>query len=246
MTAGSSDADRGRDRRAAGRAPGWSRGASRSRARRWRASPIRRTGDGRCRASATRRRAYDPRAGARPRTAATAPAGCSPAIAPATSCSRRSIGRGFANQPTSVSDDDGLRLTGAFIAAVNRCAPPANKPTPQERDTCLPYLEREIEALGELRVIVALGVVRVGRCAAGARRARPHRAAEAAVRSRRRGGRGSVHAGRLLPPEPAEHVHRQAHAADARRRVQPISGPGDGSGRSGAGDSDAAGGRSRA
>jgi uracil-DNA glycosylase family 4 len=64
---------------------------------------------------------------------------------------------GFANQPTSVSADDGLRLTDVFIAAVNRCAPPANKPTPQERDTCLPYLEREIEALAELRVIVALG-----------------------------------------------------------------------------------------
>jgi uracil-DNA glycosylase family 4 len=64
---------------------------------------------------------------------------------------------GFANQPTSVSLDDGLRLTGAFIAAVNRCAPPANKPTPQERDTCLPFLEREIGALADLRVIVALG-----------------------------------------------------------------------------------------
>jgi uracil-DNA glycosylase len=64
---------------------------------------------------------------------------------------------GFANQPTSVCADDGLRLTGAFIAAVNRCAPPANKPTPDERDTCLPYLEREIEALGDLRVIIALG-----------------------------------------------------------------------------------------
>jgi uracil-DNA glycosylase family 4 len=64
---------------------------------------------------------------------------------------------GFANQPTSVSRDDGLRLTGAFITAVNRCAPPGNKPTPQERDTCLPFLEREIEALRGLRVIVALG-----------------------------------------------------------------------------------------
>jgi uracil-DNA glycosylase len=64
---------------------------------------------------------------------------------------------GFANQPTSVSGDDGLRLRGAYIAAVNRCPPPANKPTPEERDNCLPYLEREIEALRGLRVIVALG-----------------------------------------------------------------------------------------
>ncbi|MEX0682493.1 MAG: uracil-DNA glycosylase [Dehalococcoidia bacterium] len=64
---------------------------------------------------------------------------------------------GFANQPLSVSRNDGLRLTGAYIAAVNRCAPPDNKPTPQERDNCLPYLEREIALLTELRVFVALG-----------------------------------------------------------------------------------------
>jgi uracil-DNA glycosylase len=64
---------------------------------------------------------------------------------------------GFANQATSVSRDDGLRLQDAYIAAVNRCAPPANKPTPEERDNCLPYLEREISVLTQLRVIVALG-----------------------------------------------------------------------------------------
>ena len=64
---------------------------------------------------------------------------------------------GLANQPTSVARDDGLRLTGAYIAAVNRCAPPGNKPTPQERDRCLPFLVREIDALPELRAIVALG-----------------------------------------------------------------------------------------
>ena len=66
-------------------------------------------------------------------------------------------GTGFSNQPTSVSADDGLRLIGAYVAAVVRCAPPGNRPTPQERDRCLPYLEREIEALERLRVIVALG-----------------------------------------------------------------------------------------
>ena len=64
---------------------------------------------------------------------------------------------GFANQPTSVSADDGLRVRGAYLAAVNRCAPPANRPTPEERDTCLPYLERELAVLRRLRVIVALG-----------------------------------------------------------------------------------------
>jgi uracil-DNA glycosylase family 4 len=64
---------------------------------------------------------------------------------------------GFANRPTSVSRDDGLRLAGAYLTAVNRCAPPGNKPTPVERDTCLPFLEREIAALAELRVLVCLG-----------------------------------------------------------------------------------------
>ena len=65
--------------------------------------------------------------------------------------------RGFANQPTSVDRDDGLRLSDMYVSAVNRCAPPANKPTPAERDTCLPFLERELRALTELRVVVALG-----------------------------------------------------------------------------------------
>jgi uracil-DNA glycosylase len=64
---------------------------------------------------------------------------------------------GLANQPTSVSRDDGLRLLGSYVAAVNRCAPPGNRPTPLERDACLPYLEREIAALRRLRVVVALG-----------------------------------------------------------------------------------------
>ena len=64
---------------------------------------------------------------------------------------------GFANQPTSVSADDGLRLTGAWVAAVVRCAPPANKPTPEERDRCVPYLVRELALLPDVRVVVALG-----------------------------------------------------------------------------------------
>ena len=64
---------------------------------------------------------------------------------------------GFANQPTSVSADDGLRLTGAWVAAVVRCAPPGNKPTPEERDRCVPYLVREMALLPRVRVIVALG-----------------------------------------------------------------------------------------
>jgi uracil-DNA glycosylase len=64
---------------------------------------------------------------------------------------------GLSNRPTSVSRDDGLRLIRAYLSAVNRCAPPGNKPTPAERDTCLPFLAREIAALEPLRVLVALG-----------------------------------------------------------------------------------------
>lgn len=64
---------------------------------------------------------------------------------------------GYANQPTSVSRNDGLRLKDCYIAAVVRCAPPANKPLPSERDNCIGYLEREMRALLNLKVIVALG-----------------------------------------------------------------------------------------
>ena len=64
---------------------------------------------------------------------------------------------GLANQAESVNADDGLRLQDAFVAAAVRCAPPANRPAPQERDNCLPYAAEELELLEHVRVIVALG-----------------------------------------------------------------------------------------
>ena len=64
---------------------------------------------------------------------------------------------GFANMPTSQHPDDGLRLRDAFIAAAVRCAPPGNKPTPDEIANCLPHLDAEIAALPRVRVVVALG-----------------------------------------------------------------------------------------
>jgi uracil-DNA glycosylase family 4 len=64
---------------------------------------------------------------------------------------------GFANQPTSEHRGDGLRLTGAYVTAPVRCAPPANKPTPAERDRCRPFLQRELALLHDARVLVALG-----------------------------------------------------------------------------------------
>jgi uracil-DNA glycosylase family 4 len=65
--------------------------------------------------------------------------------------------QGLSNRARSIHRRDGLVLRDVYIAAVNRCCPPGNRPTPEERDTCLPYLEREIGALGELRVVVPLG-----------------------------------------------------------------------------------------
>lgn len=64
---------------------------------------------------------------------------------------------GFANQPTSIHPGDGLLLTGAWVSAAVRCAPPANKPTPAERDRCLPYAREELELLSGVRVVVCLG-----------------------------------------------------------------------------------------
>jgi uracil-DNA glycosylase family 4 len=64
---------------------------------------------------------------------------------------------GLANQPTSVARDDGLELRGVFVTAAVRCAPPANKPLPEERDRCRPYLEEELALLPDLRVVVVLG-----------------------------------------------------------------------------------------
>jgi uracil-DNA glycosylase family 4 len=64
---------------------------------------------------------------------------------------------GLANQPTSVHREDGLRLSGVYVTAVVRCAPPGNRPTPEERDRCMPYLEEELALLTKARALVALG-----------------------------------------------------------------------------------------
>jgi uracil-DNA glycosylase family 4 len=64
---------------------------------------------------------------------------------------------GFANQARSEHRGDGLRLRGAYVTAVNRCPPPRNRPTPAERDNCIPYLVEELRLLERRRVLVALG-----------------------------------------------------------------------------------------
>lgn len=63
----------------------------------------------------------------------------------------------YANQPQSVRSDDGLTLRDAYVTAVVRCAPPANRPNPAERDNCLPYLARELSLLDRCRAMVVLG-----------------------------------------------------------------------------------------
>jgi uracil-DNA glycosylase family 4 len=78
---------------------------------------------------------------------------------------------GFASQPTAASRDDGLKLTGLWISAVVRCAPPENKPTPEELRNCAPWLDLEMELLTELRVVVCLGRIAFDGLLGWARRA---------------------------------------------------------------------------
>ena len=114
---------------------------------------------------------------------------------------------GFANQPTSDHRGDGLTLTGAWITAPVRCAPPANKPTPTERDTCRPWLERELALLANLQVFVVLGQF--------AYQAMTHHlgVAPPQVRPRRRGAR----------PAPAR--RSSARTTSASRTPSPASSP---------------------
>ncbi len=69
---------------------------------------------------------------------------------------------GLANQPTSQHQGDGLKLTGVYVTAAVRCAPPANKPTPAERDQCSGYLVSELALLGSARVVMVLGAFAYG------------------------------------------------------------------------------------
>jgi uracil-DNA glycosylase family 4 len=70
---------------------------------------------------------------------------------------------GFANQPTSTSSDDGLKLSNVFISATARCAPPDNKPLPEEIENCSAFLEKEIELLKNVKVVLCLGHIAFNR-----------------------------------------------------------------------------------
>ena len=124
----------------------------------------------------------------------------------------------LANQPSSERADDGLHLHGAYVAAAVRCAPPANKPLPDERDRCAPFLHRELALLPRLRVIVALGAfaweaaLRAVEATSGVLPRPVRRFGHGAEAARR-----SLHAPRHVPPEPAEHLHRPPDRRHAGR-----------------------------
>ena len=159
----------------------------------------------------------------RPPTAATAPAGCSPATARATGSTPRCTAPASPTSRPASHRDDGLRLTGAWITA-----PRPLRAAGQQADARgaghLPALPRARAgpAAATLRVFVALG--QFGYAGAGAR---PRACGPGPVRPRRRGRRRRrPHDPLLVPREPAEHLHRQAHRAHARRRLR--AGPGAG------------------
>ena len=102
---------------------------------------------------------------------------------------------GFANQPNSISRDDGMRLYDAYVTAAVRCAPPGNKPLPEEFRNCREYLERELALLRGLRVVVALG-----RIAFDAYLGVLLRQGRIESRSRFQFAHGATH--RLPPPQP--------------------------------------------
>ncbi len=92
-------------------------------------------------------------------TAPTAPGARLPGTLPAASCIPILYETGFANQPTATRRDDGLKLNDLYITAAARCAPPDNKPLPQELANCAPYLESELDGLKRVKVVVALGKI---------------------------------------------------------------------------------------
>ena len=218
-------------RRAAGPARGWSRGG-----RRWRGSSARRSATG----------LLGP-AGARPRPGRRADRRRRPGARRARrqphradvhrrpqrrlALRRAAGGRAWPTSRRRRTSATGWRCTDVRVAAAVRCAPPANKPTPEERDTCSPWLARELALLPAAAGGRRARRLRLDGAVAGARR---RRATRCPGRGRRSGtawrwscrAARPAHPARLLPRQPAEHVHRPAHRADARRRPRPGGGAG--------------------
>ena len=180
------------------------------------------TGRGRCRGSATRGRGCWCSGWRPPRTGRTAPGACSPATARATGSSRRCTGRGSPASRPRRTADDGLELRDAFVTAAVKCAPPDNRPTPGSATaaspSCCASWRRSPRARGRLSGRVRLGPG-AARAAGGGLRPCPSRCpASGTPREARVGERLSAR--RLVPSQPAEHLHRPADGGDARRRVR--------------------------
>ena len=133
---------------------------------------------------------------------------------------------GLANQPTAMHRGDGLALRGTRITAPVHCAPPDNKPTPAERDTCAPWLRAELALLGRpcgrSWCSAAFGwqalLPALAEAGWAVPRPRPVFGHGAQVEL---AGDGAAAPVRLLPRQPAEHLHRAADPGDARRRARP-------------------------
>src|SRR5205814_195877 len=150
---------------------------------------------------------------------------------------------GFANQPASAHRDDGLRLLDAWVSATLRCAPPLNKPLPDEIERCEPYLLEELRRLDRVRVVVGLGRIgwqaylrarrRLGlprRRAAAARRAAGAGGAAAMVRAGLRPGRGGDAGGRRESGGAGARARMNRRLLEARDRVAAARGALEGAG----------------
>ena len=125
---------------------------------------------------------------------------------------------GFANQPQSIDRNDGLRLIDCYITAAVHCAPPDNKPTPEEFANCRPYFLEELQRLKKVRVVIPLGLIAfktyfAGRKELGWKNPSPL----PAFQPWRRDRAGRRHSYRVvLSPEPAKHTNRQADRSNVR------------------------------
>ena len=203
---------------AAAPAHGWWRGASRWRARSAPRSVTRPTGAAGAGLRRPRRRASSCSGWRRRRTAPTAPAGCSPATAAATGCSAPCTAPGWPTSRRRSPPTTGWQLTGAWVTAAVKCAPPGNQPSTDERDACAPYLSPRARAAARPARRRLPRRVRVRGGVPAPRGGAPRRDSGTASRSALDSG---LTLRVLVPPQPAEHVHRAAHRGDARRRVRP-------------------------
>ena len=135
--------------------------------------------------------------------------------------------QGWANKPISTHRGDGLALTDAYVSAVARCAPPKNRPTPEELSNCAPFLEAELGLLKNLEVVIALGSIAFRPVSPPVEKhGQPRPDPQAPIRPQRRlRPSAGVEAGRLLPPQPTKHPDRHPHPRNALTLPSPQPSP---------------------